>query len=224
MIKSNIKQIFSVVIIIVFVIVLAFLLKGSKPPVREAVLPFNNTENTGLFSEDHLVGNPEASIVIIEYSDTECPFCKIFHATMQRVVENSNGNVAWVYRHYPIPALHEKAFHEAEATECAWEQGGNVAFWKYINRMFEITPSNDGLEVTELSTIAKYIGLDVKLFESCLASGKFESKVQAQIDQGIADGAEGTPYSLILKDGKVVDTINGAEKYENIIQTINKLK
>lgn len=88
---------------------------------------------------DHIVGDINtAKIIIVEYSDFDCPFCKVFHSTMHRVVKDSNGEVAWVYRHYPIPQLHPDAFKKAEATECAWEQGGNEAFWKYADRLFEI--------------------------------------------------------------------------------------
>ncbi|MFZ2149790.1 MAG: thioredoxin domain-containing protein [Minisyncoccia bacterium] len=90
-------------------------------------------------AEDHVVGDLNtAKLVVVEYSDLECPFCKSFHATMHQVVEKSNGDVAWVYRHYPIPQLHPKALRAAEATECAWEQGGNKAFWKYADKVFEI--------------------------------------------------------------------------------------
>ncbi len=87
---------------------------------------------------EHILGNIDAKIIIVEYSDLDCPFCKTFHNTMHQVVEKSNGDVAWVYRHYPIPQLHPNAFKKAEETECAWEQKGNDAFWKYTDRLFEI--------------------------------------------------------------------------------------
>src|SRR3989344_4619471 len=91
---------------------------------------------------DHILGNPGAEIVIVEYSDTECPFCKQFHKTMNTIMAEygKEGKVAWVYRHFPIEQLHKKAQKEAEATECAAELGGKSAFWDYINRIFEITP------------------------------------------------------------------------------------
>ena len=107
---------------------------------------------------DHILGNLGSKVIVLEYSDLECPFCKIFHATMHRVLD-SNKEVAWVYRHYPIPQLHSKAVREAEASECAWEQGGNEAFWKYVDRIFQITPSNDRLDSLELFKIAEQIGL-----------------------------------------------------------------
>ncbi len=100
--------------------------------------------------DDHILGDANAKIIIVEYSDLECPFCKVFHNTMHQVVEKSNGDVAWVYRHYPIPQLHKKAFREALATECAWEQKGNDGFWKYMDKLFEITTSNDGLDEARL--------------------------------------------------------------------------
>ncbi len=105
----------------------------------------NGVEMKAVSPDEHLLGNTNARIVIVEYSDLECPFCKTFHNTMHEVVK-SDPEVAWVFRHYPIPQLHAKALREAEATECAWEQKGNEGFWKYADKIFEITPSNDGLD------------------------------------------------------------------------------
>ena len=87
--------------------------------------------------DDHILGDMNAEIIIVEYSDLDCPFCKVFHPTMHQVVEKSEGKVAWVYRHYPIPQLHPNAPKKAEETECAWELGGNDAFWKYADKVFE---------------------------------------------------------------------------------------
>src|SRR3989344_6985808 len=181
--NKNQKQIIGVLIVIGFFLALILLLKGSKPSAPSVT--DNKPVATDNGSPVHTLGNPDAPIVIVEYSDTECPFCRVFHNTMHQVVENSNGNVAWVFKHYPIPSLHPKAFLEAEATECAWEQGGNEAFWAYVDRLFAITPSNNGLEVAELTRIAEYIGLDVASFNTCLNSGKYTARVQADIDDGV---------------------------------------
>ena len=143
---------------------------------------------------------------------------------MQQIVTEMPEEVAWVYRQYPIPQLHPKAFQEAEATECAWEQGGNDAFWRYADKIFEITPSNNGLELTELPNIAADIGLDMATFNDCLASGKFAEKIQADMEDGTRAGVQGTPSSFILKNGKLVDTIPGALPYEAVIQKLDALK
>ena len=225
--NNNQKQIISAIIVAAFIIAGALLLKGSSPPVRsdDSLIIDNTTlpsiEDRTVGKDEHIVGSPHAEIIILEYSDTECPFCRVFHGTMHKIVENGNGKVAWVYRHYPIASLHKKAFHEAEATECAWDQGGDEAFWEYLDRIFEVTPSNDGLDVAELPKIAEYIGLDIKEFENCLASGKFKAKVETDIETGTKDGVNGTPHSIMLKNGKVVDTINSAEPYESVVKKLN---
>jgi protein-disulfide isomerase len=99
-------------------------------------------------AKDHLTGNPNAEIKIVEYSDTECPFSKRFHQTMIDIMkeQGTNGKVAWVYRSFPLDGLHQKARYEAEAVECAFEQGGNAKYWEYLDLLFKVTPSNDGLD------------------------------------------------------------------------------
>lgn len=106
-------------------------LKNDAPSLNVQIRPVTST--------DHIVGNLNAKIVIVEYSDLDCPFCKVFHNTMHQVVKRNNGDVAWVYRHYPISQLHPNAFKKAEETECAWEQKGNKAFWEYTDKIFGIT-------------------------------------------------------------------------------------
>jgi len=174
--------------------------------------------------DDHILGNPNAPIVVVEYSDTECPFCKNFHSTMNQIIDEygKDGDVAWVYRHFPIDQLHSKADKEAEATECAFEQGGNEMFWRYINRIFEITPSNNNLDAAQLPKIAEELGLDKGAFETCLASGKFAARVESQFQSGIAAGVRGTPHSFIIttKDGKKY-SLEGAQPYATVKSVID---
>lgn len=174
---------------------------------------------------DHIRGNPNAPIIIVEYSDTECPFCGRFHSTMKQVIDTygKTGQVAWVYRHFPIDQLHSKARKEAVALECAGELGGNDKFWAYTDRLYEITPANNGLDLAELPKIAEYIGLDVSKFNTCLASGKYDAKIQADADNAKLTGAEGTPWSVIIvKDGNN-EALNGAYPYANLKQIIDTL-
>jgi protein-disulfide isomerase len=98
--------------------------------------------------KDHIAGNPSADLILVEYSDPECPFCKKFHTTMLQVMDTygKDGKVAWVYRHFPLDAIHSKARKEAEAIECAGELGGNDKLWAYLNKLEEITPANNQLD------------------------------------------------------------------------------
>ena len=84
-------------------------------------------------AEDHIIGSIDAPIIIIEYSDFECPYCKAFQTTLKQVVADNNGNVAWVYRHWPI---HQNSFAKLVAAECVAKIKGNDAFWKYGDLLF----------------------------------------------------------------------------------------
>jgi protein-disulfide isomerase len=176
-------------------------------------------------SDDHILGNPNADVVIVEYSDTECPFCKQFHTTMQRVMNEygETGKVAWVYRHFPIDSLHAKARKEAEALECANELGGTAKFWEYTNMLYSVTNSNDSLDPAELPVIAKNVGLDVTKFNTCLASGKHAVKVQADYDDAIAAGGQGTPHSILITKDGMKTSVQGSRPYESLKATIDAL-
>ena len=171
---------------------------------------------------DHILGNLNAKVIVVEYSDTECPFCKSFHGIMHQIVDNYGNKMAWVYRHFPIDALHPKARKEAEATECAANFAGNDGFWKYIDKIYEITPSNNGLDPALLSEIANEIGVDKQEFKTCLSSQKFKDKINNYISDGTKAGVKGTPYSLVLVNGKVVDVINGAQPFDQVKTLIDK--
>ncbi len=192
--------------------------KSTTPDTTNSELAQNVGNPLANFSkvkdDDHIMGKSGAPITFVLYSDTECPFCKNFHFTMQRVMAEYGDKVAWVYRHAPIDQLHTKARTEAEATECAADLGGNGKFWEYLNRLMEITPSNDGLDGSKLSEIATYVGLDAKKFNECLASEKYKGKVQTQLDESVAAGMQGTPYSIIVLNGTPKYTIPGAVPFD----------
>jgi protein-disulfide isomerase len=219
--ENNVKnqsQIAGAIIIAGLIIAGAILLKGMQGPVENN--KFSEIKLKAVSADEHILGNSNSKIIIVEYSDTECPFCKVFHNTMNQVIAQTSGKVAWVYRHYPIAQLHPKAFLEAVAMECAWEQGGNDLFWKYTNELFARTPSNNKLEVTELSKIAKDIGLNIDTFNTCLSSEKYSEKVKADMSDGDNAGVRGTPQSFILKNGKIIDTIDGAQPLEVVMQKV----
>jgi protein-disulfide isomerase len=147
---------------------------------------------------DHVVGNSNAPVKVIEFADLECPFCKDFHQVMQQIADQYATSVAWVFRNFPLPQLHPKAPHEAQASECAAKLGGNDAYWKYIDTIYSITPSNNGLDPAELPKVAGQIGLDVNAFNACLNSTYGQDIITAQSQEAVADGAVGTPYSIVI--------------------------
>jgi len=175
-------------------------------------------------AKDHIIGSPNATVIVVEYSDLECPFCKVFHTTMRQIMDVYDDNqVAWVYRHFPIAQLHSRAAKEAEATECAAEQGGNTAFWNYTNKLFDTTNSNNSLDPAELPKIAGSIGLDVQAFNNCLSSGKYTKQIQDDVAEAAKAGAQGTPYSVAINKKGAKAVINGAEPFETVKSKIDSL-
>ncbi len=189
------------------------------PTVAEAV------DIRPISESDHIIGNPGADLIIVEYSDTECPFCKQFHTTLKRVMDEYGkvGKVAWVYRHFPIDQLHSKARKEAEATECANELGGPAKFWEYINLVYDTTTSNNTLDASQLPKIAKTVGLDVAAFNKCLSSGKFASKVESDYQDAVKAGGRGTPNSFIISKDGTKTPIQGAYPYDKFKEIIDAL-
>ena len=149
-------------------------------------------------SSDHILGDKDASIKVVTFTDFECPFCKEFHKTLEKTLLQYDGQVAVVYRQFPLPQLHAYAYGEAKASECAAELGGEKGFWDYVSKIFETTKSNDGLDPELLPKLAGDIGLDTEKFSECIASDRHDGKIQANIEDGINSGARGTPYSIII--------------------------
>ncbi len=218
----------------IIAVAIIYIKKPVVAPVANTVPKASEISMLPVTSNDHILGNPKASIKIVEYSDPSCPFCKIFHPTMQKIMSEygAGGEVAWVYRSFPLDKadsqgriLHPNAGHEAQAQECAAFLGGNDAFWKFTNRLYDVTQSDKGisLDQKELPNIANFAGLDVAKFNDCLSSGKFKDKVEKSYLDGINAGVSGTPYSIILTPSGSKIPVVGAQSYATIKTAIDAL-
>ena len=155
-------------------------------------------------ARDHVLGDSNASVVLIEYADLECPYCKDYHKVVESTLRGyiANGQVKHVYRHLPLIDIHPKAMDEAIAAVCVSRVSGNDAFWKYISRIFAITPSNNKLDLTKLDELARDLGVGMDAFATCRANPEIKTRIEADIQDAINAGATGTPYTvLIAADG-----------------------
>jgi protein-disulfide isomerase len=220
--------------LIPFSIIISGLLIGAGIYFSSTNPPKPLTQNSGISgisdskmkpvtSEDHILGNPNAEVFVVEYSDTECPFCKSFHKTMHRIMESygKDGNVAWVYRQFPIDQLHARARKEAEATECVAELGGNDKFWEYLDAIFEKTNSNDSLDPAELPLLAVSVGVDLDDFTECFESGRHANKVLESIQDAIRAGSKGTPSSIIVTRSGEQVTLEGDQPFDTLKSIID---
>lgn len=185
-------------------------------PVEPAVGPFRPITDA-----DHIRGATNARVTLIEYSDLECPYCKQFHPVTKQLLQEYSKDVRIVYRHSPLAQLHPKAPNEAEATECAGEQG---KFWEFVDKIFEVTPGNNGLDPAQLPVVATQVGVaNAAQFKSCLASGKYTKHVADDLADATAAGMRGTPYSVVIGPTGNKSPINGAVPYASLKATVDGL-
>jgi protein-disulfide isomerase len=148
---------------------------------------------------DHVMGDPDAPVSMVEYSDFECPYCKRFHPTAKQLLAQNAGKINWVYRHFPLAFHNPGAQKEAEASECAAELGGNEAFWRYSDLIYQRTTSNGkGFPIQNLVPLAAEIGLDAASFKECLDSGRMTGRVREDYEDGARAGVTGTPGMIFI--------------------------
>lgn len=175
-------------------------------------------------ADDHVRGNPDAKVTVIEYSDFECPFCKRHHPTILKLLETYGDDVNVVFRHFPL-SFHQNAQKEAEGSECAAELGGNAAFWKFHDAIFEQTSAGGtGFALDRLVPLAKEIGLSEKKFKDCLDSGKYAKKIADNMNAGSAAGVNGTPGNFVINnETKEQKEVSGAVPFENFKSIIDPM-
>jgi protein-disulfide isomerase len=203
---------------------------GGVANIQGAIDSTNKTQQTPemevapVTEADNIRGNPNAPIMIVEYSDYDCPFCKNFHATMNQIMDKygADGKVAWVYRHFPLQQLHPNAPRISAAAYCVAEQGGDEAFWKFSDLIFGSREINAQTDMSKLSTFATQSGVDKAKFELCQNSGKYTDQVTKDVEAALKTGARGTPYSIVMI-GDQQGVINGAQPYEVVEQIVENL-
>jgi protein-disulfide isomerase len=173
---------------------------------------------------DYIKGNPNAPILIVEYSDYDCPFCKNFHETMARIMDEYGvgGKVGWVYRQFPIAQLHPNAERISQTALCVGELGGNDAFWTFTDLVFAERDLNEPTNISQLPTYAKTAGVTEEDLLSCLNSGKHQATVTASLQDGAQAGIQGTPQSFVIV-GNQMAPIEGAQPYAVVKQIIDNL-
>jgi protein-disulfide isomerase len=172
--------------------------------------------------DDYIRGDKNAKVTLVEYSDLECPFCKSFHPTSTKILNDYKGKVNLVFRHFPL-SFHANAPKEAQAALCVASLGGSEKYFSFIDKIFERTTSNGtGFSLTALGPLAKEVGVNQAKFQDCLDSGKMQARVSAEEADGQQAGATGTPTTFVVKDGKTVTAIPGAYSYDQVKAIIDQ--
>jgi protein-disulfide isomerase len=176
-----------------------------------------------LDSDSPVIGDADADIHVIEFSDFQCPFCaRAASGTVAELKSSSlfnDGEINFMFRHFPLNSIHPHAQKAAEASECANRQG---KFWEYHDVLFA---NGDALAVANLKTYAGQVGLDQGEFDSCLDNGEATAKVNADLKSATDAGGRGTPYFVVYNsDNGKTAAVSGAVPFANIESAINSVK
>ncbi|MFZ5425084.1 MAG: DsbA family protein [Patescibacteria group bacterium] len=185
----------------------------------------NNNREPGevdpVTDSDHIRGDRNAKIALIEWSDLECPYCATFHTTAQQAVEEYEGELMWVYRHFPLASIHPGATAKAQASECVAKVGGDDAFWAFVDYIFE----NPTTTVDSLASVAGELGVDSNAVQTCIDSEEMAELVSNQLLSGSKAGVTGTPGNVIMnvETGEAL-LIPGAIPFVQLQAAIEQLK
>jgi len=156
------------------------------------------------------LGNADAAVTVVEFSDFQCPYCRTFYPRLYQLEREFHGDVRLVFLQFPLNSIHPNAARAGQASLCAHEQG---KFWALHDVLFD---EQQQLSASDLKDKARRIGLDGGVFDSCLDSGRFAAKVQADLEQGLAAGVSGTP--ALFLNGLMLE--GGALPYEGLADAV----
>ncbi len=185
-----------------------YLQRVHQHPELQATLP---AKSAVTFDKARLRGSPDAPVVIVEFSDFQCPFCRKIQPTLKSLLVKYDGRVSLGYRDFPLRGMHGEAELGAESSRCAGEQG---KFWEYHDLLFE---NPDKLNRNALLELARNLKLDEKQFDSCLSGGKFRPQVEQDLQDGIRAGVMGTPGIFI--NGILLSGALAESAFERVIDS-----
>jgi protein-disulfide isomerase len=173
---------------------------------------------------DHIIGNPAAAVTIVEYADIDSSYSKTFQRTLTQLMSDyaSTGEVAWVYRHLPLIDQHVSAASHAEAAECVASLGGPTIFWRFIDALNSAAPGDQQFDPANYDSIVRSLDILPQSFDTCMSKHQFQSKVSSDFENGIANGAGGSPFTVLLVTGQPPITINGAVPYDGMKKIIDQ--
>jgi protein-disulfide isomerase/rhodanese-related sulfurtransferase/uncharacterized membrane protein len=160
--------------------------------------------------DSHATGNLSAPVTVVEFGDFECPGCGRVAPQVAEMLGQYGNRIRFVFRQFPLVEIHPYAETAAEASECAAEQG---KFWEAERKFYE---EQDDLSEPALDRYASELGLDMKQFDGCLASGAIKARVQSDLDDGKAVGVKGTP-TFFVNHQKFLNT-----SLDPILQAVNQ--
>lgn len=173
---------------------------------------------------DHIVGSPSAPVKLVEYADIDSSYSKTFQQTMEQLMAQyaSGGQVAWVYRHLPLIDQHLYSAEHAEAAECISSLGGPSIFWRFIDALNSAAPGNVQFDPANYDSVVSSLGILPQSFDACMTAHTYQQRVSSDFQNGIAIGAGGSPFTVLLVKGQPPITLNGAIPYDGLKKIVDQ--
>ena len=171
---------------------------------------------TGILNPiDHIKGNASSTIVLMEYSDFQCPACRSYYPLVRQIMAEFGDRIVFVYRHFPLTSIHQNAEFTARASEAAAKQG---KFWEMHDLLFE--KQNEWAKVADLEPIlvnyATLIGLNIEQFKLDWRSKEIKNLVSAQRIHAVKSGLQGTPTFFLA--GKKINNPVSIDDFRAVIK------
>lgn len=173
---------------------------AANDPNYQAISTY--VENVSV-DDDPEKGNPLASVVIVEFSDYQCPACGYATTIVKSILEDYAGEIKFVYRDFPLEHTHPNAVIAAEAANCAGDQD---KYWEMHDLLF---PNQTSLGMDSLISYGQYLELNIEKFTTCLVEEKYKDEVYNDYEAGLAYGVNSTPTFFI--NGHSIVGANEAE-------------
>lgn len=198
--KSGSKKPWIAIIVIIIIVIIAAVIFLLPQP----------TPNEALVDDDAFLGPDDAKVVIVEFSDYQCPACKGAEERVKQMLTEFEGKIKFVYRDFPLTSIHPFAFRAAEASECAEDQG---KFWEMHDILFQ---NQHALDLDSINGYAQTMGLDLEQFNECMDSRKYVGEISKDREDGRVAGVNSTP-TFFINGQKYV----GAPPVDQFRQIIN---
>jgi protein-disulfide isomerase len=168
-------------------------------------------------SSDHISGNKESKTVLIEYSDFQCPACAVYYPITKKLLETNGAKVQFVYRYFPLQAIHKNAFGGAQAAEAAGKQN---KFWEMHDLLFERQKEwSDEKNVRDvLVRYAGELGLNIGQFIADFENAETKTRIDSDYQSGVRAGVEGTPTFFI--NGAKIDNPRSYDEFQKLIDSV----
>lgn len=209
-------------------LVIAILFAGLIIAVAAFVLRSHSVVTTGpeaatavrpVSATDHLIGNPSAKVAVIEYSDFTCEFCQGFHQTIEDLVTSygASGNVVFAYREFPVGTNPGAA----EAAECAAVAGGEQSFWRFLDAADAALSTTVSPSQSQYVSVAGSIGIPKDTYTACLSNHATAPRIQADLQNAIAAGGTGAPFTVVIPRGAAPIPVSGAIPFNAMKKVID---